>query len=202
MGLLWSDVRDLHTERPYLLLRVEETKGKAKRPIPLHPVLVGALHAITGPRDGLVFPRFPRWEAMRADFLRAGIEHKDGAGRVAHFHSFRKSFQTLGVNAGVNQRSAQALLGHSDPSLTAGAYTDVASLELHGEISKLPWFGVVNRVQTSLGTAKSRNLRDVLSELINLAQVAVKSSEAKDVSAVNHGARDRTRTCTPFDMGF
>lgn len=30
-------------------------------------------------------------------------------------------------------------LGHSDPSLTANVYTDVAALPLHEEIAKLPW---------------------------------------------------------------
>lgn len=202
--LVWSDVRDLHTERPYLLLRVESTKGKAKRAIPLHPALSAALRAMPGAREGLVFSPFPRWETMRADFTAAKIEHRDDLGRVAHFHSFRKSFQTLGVNAGINQRSAQEMLGHSDPSLTAGVYTDVASLELHTEVSKLPWFGadVVIAAQNSLGEPKSRKLKEVLSELINLAQVAVESSEAEAETAGNIGARDRDRTCTPCGKGF
>ena len=37
---------------------------------------------------------------------------------MVHFHALRKTFQTLGVVAGINQRSAQALLGHSDPALS------------------------------------------------------------------------------------
>ena len=56
-------------------------------------------------------------------------------------HSFRKTWQTMGVNAGINQRSAQAILGHASAEMTAKAYTDVPSLELHREVSKLPWFG-------------------------------------------------------------
>ena len=47
--------------------------------------------------------------------------------------------QTLGVRCGINQRAAQEILGHSDANLTAQAYTDVASLQLHDEIAKLPW---------------------------------------------------------------
>ena len=117
-------------------------------------------------------------EAMRADFSRAGIEHQDGAGRIAHFHSFRKSFQTLGVNAGVNQRSAQALLGHSDPSLTAGPYTDVASLETARRSRKaaVVWCksGVVIRIQITSKETVNRSLTEVLSDLINLAQTAIK----------------------------
>ena len=62
--------------------------------------------------------------------------------------------------------------------VTAGVYTDVASLELHDEASKLPWFGgVVIRAQNSLGTHKTPNLQEALSQLINHAQVAIKSDE-------------------------
>jgi hypothetical protein len=76
---------------------------------------------------------------MRSDLRKAGIGHKNTLGQVVHFHSFRKTFQTLGVNYGINQRSAQEFLGHSDANLTAKAYTDVPALALHSEIAKLPW---------------------------------------------------------------
>jgi hypothetical protein len=68
-------------------------------------MLVAALPAAT---DGLVFPHLPRWETMRADFATAGIAHRDELGRFAHFHSFRKSFETLGVNAGQPAKCAAA----------------------------------------------------------------------------------------------
>jgi hypothetical protein len=64
---------------------------------------------------------------------------KDATGRRVHFHSFRKTFQTLGARNGINQRAAQEMLGHSDANLTAKVYTDVAALGLHAEIVKLPW---------------------------------------------------------------
>jgi len=70
---------------------------------------------------------------------RAGSERKDGLGRVVHFHSFRKSMQSLGVCCGINQRAAQEILGHPEANLTAQAYAGVASLQLHDEIAKLPW---------------------------------------------------------------
>jgi len=72
----------------------------------------------------------------------SGITHKNELGQVVHFGSFRKTWQTLGVRFGINQRSAQEILGHSDPNLTAKVYTDVAGLQLHDEIAKLPWLGV------------------------------------------------------------
>lgn len=45
----------------------------------------------------------------------------------------------MGAVSGVNQRAAQALLGHSDPALTANIYTDVNALQLQDEVAKLPW---------------------------------------------------------------
>ncbi|MEO7799744.1 MAG: tyrosine-type recombinase/integrase, partial [Opitutaceae bacterium] len=72
---------------------------------------------------------------------RAGIERVDALGRSVHFHSFRKTWQTLGVRYGINQRVAQEVLGHSDANLTAKVYTDVPALSLHLEIAKLPWIG-------------------------------------------------------------
>jgi integrase len=59
-----------------------------------------------------------------ADLERAGIAHKNKLGRVLHFHSFRKTFQTLGVLHDVNQRAAQDFFGHSDANLTAKVYSD------------------------------------------------------------------------------
>ena len=59
------------------------------------------------------------------------IESEFGEG----LHAFRKTWQTLGVRYGINQRAAQEVLGHSDLSLTARARTDVAALALHSERS-------------------------------------------------------------------
>ena len=72
---------------------------------------------------------------------RAGIQRKDGLGRVLHFRSFGKTRQSLGVAYGIDQPVAQEILGHSDPSLTANVSTDVANLQTHEAIAKLPWIG-------------------------------------------------------------
>lgn len=58
---------------------------------------------------------------------------------MVHFHSFRKTWQTWGVNAGISQRVAQEALGHPDPALTANVYTDVPAVGMHDEVAKLPW---------------------------------------------------------------
>ena len=42
----------------------------------------------------LVFRRIPRIERFRRDLKKAGIAYKDQQGRVADFHSLRKTFGT------------------------------------------------------------------------------------------------------------
>ncbi len=41
----------------------------------------------------------------------------------------------------VNQWSAQTMLGHFSPELTAKAYTDTTGLDLSREVAKLPLLG-------------------------------------------------------------
>jgi integrase len=151
-GLLWGDVHFTGPNGPYILIRSEETKDREARAIPLHPALyleVFAHAANRGRRDTDdsrvfrgVFPTQKRASgkgSLAIDLRAAGIAKTDETGRVIDFQSFRKTWQTLGVNAGVAQRSAQAILGHSTPYLTANAYTDVGGLELHREMAKMPW---------------------------------------------------------------
>ncbi len=98
-------------------------------------------------------------------------------GACCIFHAFRKTFQTWGAQAGVGQRAAQELLGHSDPSLTANVYTDVSALGLHAEVAKLPEV-MGGEVRTKGQTKSERScektpFRAVLTQLIELAQKAI-----------------------------
>lgn len=183
-------VGDLHLEgdRPYVLAPASIMKGAAKLALPLRPDLVAEIRLQLPAgvsADRLLFHRtFPKRDTLHRDFERAGIQSEDGQGRVVHFHAFRKTFQTLGVRSGVNQRAAQALLAHTDPRLTANVYTDVAALELHSEVAKLPWFGgsatpdgVFNDVAGGAQNAQEWGFRDVLEELIRMAQLVVSASD-------------------------
>lgn len=91
------------------------------------------------PAASPVFDTMPKWDTLMSDLEKAGVAHKDELGRVLHFHSFRKTFQALGVLHGVNQRAAQDFLGHSDANLTAKVCTDVPQDSFHDEIRKIPW---------------------------------------------------------------
>lgn len=187
--LAWGDIH-LDDERPYLLARAGTTKDKDKRAIPLHPHLVPVLRLlrpVNVAADASVFAgTFPKRGSLLRDFKRAGIERVDALGRVVHFHAFRKTFQTLGVRHGVNQRAAQELLGHSDPKLTANAYTDVPALGLHAEVAKLPWFGgaslssegVAKDAQNGANSPCALDFRSVLTQLIQIAQTIVGQQKA------------------------
>ncbi|MEJ1971988.1 MAG: hypothetical protein WDM96_05755 [Lacunisphaera sp.] len=68
--------------------------------------------------------------------LGADLETMPAAVAAVSAHS-----QTMGVNAGVSQRVAREILGHSDPALTANVYTDLPAVGMHEEVGKLPWVG-------------------------------------------------------------
>lgn len=181
-ALRWIDLH-LDENRPYILFRTGTMKDKEKRAVPLHPSLSAELVTLRGEkwqRDGLVFNRtFPTNHTLRADMVRAGIERMDDVGRVLHFHSFRKTFQTLGVMHGVNQRSAQEILGHSDANMTAKVYTDVPALALHGEIAKLPWLGDAHMNAQEFRFSVRERFKQVICAITELAEVAQKEGLAE-----------------------
>lgn len=120
-SLVWGDLH-LDEVQPYVLVRESTTKDKDKRAVLLHRDLAALLRemrpADATPTTSVCFGRVPTYESLRADLERAGIPHTDEFGRVVHFHAFRKTWQTLGVRYGINQRAAQEVLGHSDRSRT------------------------------------------------------------------------------------
>ena len=178
-ALVWGDLH-LDSKKPYILFREGTTKDKDKRAVALRLEIAEELRAIRpvkiDPTVRVFWFAWPTYDILRSDFKRAAIERKDGLGRVVHFHSFRKTFQTLGVGCGINQRAAQEILGHSDANNTARVYTDVASLQLHDEIAKLPWIsptGVVaqHSAQNSGVSRQDMSLADILSQLIQMVKV-------------------------------
>lgn len=191
------------TDRPAVLFRAEITKSRKKRVVPLKPELAELLRAkfaeakATSGTKGFIFSPFPSDDALFSDLEKAGIERKDAAGHIVHFHAMRKTFQTWGAASGMGMRSAQEFLGHSDPKLTANVYTDVAGLDLHGEVSKLPWVH-----DTQIDTQKRvcegsfGRFRSVLTELVALAQKAVSEVETEQNIPPSLGCPTWIRTMT------
>jgi integrase len=157
-ALVWSDLH-LDGPQPFVLFREDTTTDKNKRAVPSRQELAEELRRIkpvdVEPTKRVFNRTWPTYDTLRADLKRAGIEWKDLLERVVHFHSFRKTWQTLGVRYGINQRAAQEVLGHSDANLTAEVYTDVPPLALHDEVAKLPWISRTQRTQ--IDTQKSGN---------------------------------------------
>jgi len=70
------------------------------------------------------------------DLEEAGIEYDRGAGKL-DFHSLRSFYATLLARQGVNLQTAQALLRHSDPKLTASIYTKLGITDLGAAVRNL-----------------------------------------------------------------
>ena len=138
--LTWGDIY-LDTIPARIQLRARTTKSKRADSLPLHPQLADELRqtkpAKAKPGDR-VLQAVPNMVAFRADLKLAGIEPKDDRGLYVHFHSLRVSLSTLLAAAGVGQRTAQAIMRHSDPRLTAGTYTDERILPLAAALAAVP----------------------------------------------------------------
>ncbi len=70
------------------------------------------------------------------------IEKRDAAGRVLDLHSLRHTFGTrLGRMPGVDPKSVQTLMRHSDPRMTFGIYVHSDKARLQAAVAQLPTIG-------------------------------------------------------------
>ncbi len=140
------DMRKHHAKRHRIALAVTicivgvTTKDAT---IPLHPRLAAELLTVR-PQDAKANdPVFPAMKdishAIRRDIERAGIERIDAMGRKLDFHALRYTFATRLAREGTAQRTAQELMRHSDPKLTAQIYTDASQLPTFDAVKSLSW---------------------------------------------------------------
>ena len=66
------------------------------------------------------------------------IDKRDDRGRSLDVHALRTTFGTLMSKGGVQPRTAQAAMRHSDIRLTMGVYTDPKLLDVRGALDTLP----------------------------------------------------------------
>ncbi len=129
--LLSLCVRDLnfHTR----MIRVQG-KGDKERVIPIADCLYEKLQKYTKRMQAgdRLFPMQPRrlWTIVTRYAREAGVDN-------FHPHSFRHYFATQLVEAGVNLKTVQELLGHADISTTA-VYLDVIPKHLTDAVQHLP----------------------------------------------------------------
>lgn len=118
-ALVWGDLH-LDEGEPFVLFREGTTKDKDKCAVPLKAELVAELRLLrpadAKPTDRVLKGHLANYELFRKHLKRAGIAHKDALGSVLDLHSFRKTWQTLGMRYGVNQRAAQEVLGIPTPT--------------------------------------------------------------------------------------
>ncbi|MFG0261517.1 MAG: tyrosine-type recombinase/integrase, partial [Novipirellula sp. JB048] len=75
---------------------------------------------------------------LNRDLEAAGIDKIDAQGRRIHLHAMRHSTGTHLSAAGVSPRTAQAVMRHSDITLTMNTYTDERLLETSVAVELLP----------------------------------------------------------------
>lgn len=138
-GLRWSELRRLEWKDIDLIrgwLTMDAARAKAKRDInlPLTADLLKALGAVK--RRSSRVCRVPRKETWRKDLEAAKVELEID-GRLACRSSMRLTFGTHLALAGVDLRTTQRLMRHTDPKLTANVYTDPVLLDLKAAASRL-----------------------------------------------------------------
>lgn len=89
-----------------------------------------------------------REKREQSDFL----SYRDSVGRVADFHSLRSTFASTLLRAGVDIRTAKALMRHSSITLTADVYAVTMRGSESEAVSRLPDFGAAAQKLAATGT--------------------------------------------------
>ena len=136
-GLRISDIRTLqwkNIEQNKIRLVMHKTAQIVE--IPLHPM---AMVQLAANDDKLVFPKVGRTKTNCLTYFHtwaadAGVDKKIG------WHTARRTFATLAVEAGVDQYVISKLLGHTSIRHTA-TYSQVPITTKRDAVAKLPDFG-------------------------------------------------------------
>jgi integrase len=139
----WGDVH-LDADRPFILVRSVTTKNRKAGKIYLKSSLARMLADIkpaTVAANEFVFAgRIASMRKMHEHLKAVEITIVNEQGYKVDFHALRVTYSTNLELVGASLQVRQELLRHSDPRLTAGAYTDTTRLETASLIEKLPDF--------------------------------------------------------------
>ena len=120
--------RDIKTDR----IIIHQGKGNKDRWIPLNNHLSDLLtyHTVDIPLDNRIFP-------ITTAQIR-NITHKYEGNEIIKPHTFRHSFAVYCLKSGMNIRSLQKILGHSDLATTA-VYLDLIGKDIVEDYQKIEW---------------------------------------------------------------
>ena len=104
-------------------------------------VAAGIAKRVPVDSNGNLIP-FDRNGVLRETPVKWKIDKRDAAGRVLDLHALRHTFGTrLGRMPGVDPKSVQTLMRHSDPRLTFGIYVHSDKARLQAAVNGLPEIG-------------------------------------------------------------
>ncbi|MBI5865340.1 MAG: tyrosine-type recombinase/integrase [Planctomycetes bacterium] len=135
-------------ENPTVTVAAKDAKNRTAATLPLRRETADGLRKFLADKlpAASVF-KLPRpeqvVEMLRVDLDEADIDYRDGAKRVADFHSLRVTFASLLLRSGVDVRTAKELMRHSSITLTADVYAVTMRGSLADAVSRLPSFAAV-----------------------------------------------------------
>ena len=114
-------------------LKPPKTKAGV-RDVPLLAPLAGAI-----PKDGkgLIFPREDGDPLTKTQFRARWLKYCEAIGNNITPHQLRHGFATILYEAGIQDKDAQELLGHSDITLTRDVYTHIRQKQRDATVKKL-----------------------------------------------------------------
>lgn len=149
-GLRWSEIRSLSrlsfsfdATPPTVHITAKDSKSKKAADLILRDDLAAELKAHMAsfnPTDK-AFPGMWREkgsEMVEKDLETAGVPYRDASGKQFDFHAWRGQLATLLNQSGTPLVTAQRIMRHSDPKLTANMYTDVFEEDKARELAKIP----------------------------------------------------------------
>ena len=128
-GLRAKEIALLRRERvldtatpPVLLIAADATKGRRERVVPMSAFVTGELRLAGMPRAGYVFRRCDGRQGPNQPWLVSHLanRHLRSCGIAATLHQCRHRFGTVLYQQTHDLRLVQELMGHADPSTTAG----------------------------------------------------------------------------------
>jgi integrase/recombinase XerC len=123
---------------PVLLIAADATKGRGERTVPLARFVIGELRVAGLPRQGWVFRRGDGLAGPNRPWTVSHLanDYLHGLGFADTLHSLRHRFGTMTYHARKDLRMVQELLGHAQPSTTAGyaAFDQAAAADVVDEL--------------------------------------------------------------------